>query len=33
MMMQLWAEYLAANSDLFHKKADGGHRDPECMFI
>jgi hypothetical protein len=27
MMMQLWAEYLAANSDLFHKEADGGHRD------
>ena len=27
MMMQLWAEYLAANSDLFHQ-ADGGHRDP-----
>jgi len=29
MMMQLWAEYLAANSDLFHKEADGGHRDSE----
>jgi hypothetical protein len=27
-MMQLWAEYLAANSDLFHKAA-GGDRDKE----
>jgi hypothetical protein len=23
-MMQLWAEYVAANSDLFHKQMDAG---------
>ena len=28
MMMQLWAEYVAANSDLFHKEA-GGDRHKE----
>jgi hypothetical protein len=29
MMMQLWAEYLAANSELFHYDAGGRHRDSE----
>ena len=29
MMMQLWAEYLAANSDLFVKKTGSGDRDRE----
>src|SRR5579863_3310834 len=29
MMMQLWAEYLAVNSDLFYREAGGGHRDTE----
>jgi hypothetical protein len=24
MMMQLWAEYLSANSDLFYKETNGG---------
>jgi hypothetical protein len=27
MMTQLWAEYLAANSDLFYKEASGRDRD------
>jgi len=30
MLMQLWAEYLAANSDLF-QQADGGHRESENL--
>ena len=30
-LMQLWAEYLAVNSDLFNKKASGGHRDLESV--
>lgn len=29
MMMQLWAEYLAANSNLFYKEAGGEDRDTD----